>query len=127
MLTINVISGNAATALIKPNTVAISETLAKKYFRQANPVGETITIDHRPYQVTAVFANVPLHFHLKVNYLLSFASTDWNKTHETNWQRQQIYTYIKLKHGADAQQLESKFLPFVEKYAYPTIQPKGFT
>ena len=42
MLTLHVVSGNASDALAKPGKIALSSTLARKYFGDTNPVGETI-------------------------------------------------------------------------------------
>ena len=92
MLTIKVIKGHAETALTKPNTVAISATLAQKYFRDKNPLGESIKIDGQLREISAVFDDVPRHFHLKVNYVISMSSTNWATRMENNWQRQQIFT-----------------------------------
>ena len=125
MLTIEVVSGNAGEAITKPNTIALSSNLAKKYFPDKSPMGETIKVNNQAYEVTAVFAAPPKHFHLKINYLLSFASTGWASRFENNWQRQQLFTYLRLKPGTDASALEAKFKPFVEKYAYPDILAAG--
>lgn len=127
MLTVSVIEGNAESALVKPDQVALSATLAQKYFGDKSPLGETIKIDGKLWNVSAVFTDVPSHFHLKVNYVISFSSTNWSTRFENNWQRQQIFTYLKLMPGTDADALEAKFKPFVEKYAYPTIKEKGIT
>ncbi len=127
MLSIQTLSGNAREALTKPNTMALSSTLAHKYFGNKSPIGETLKVNNEVYQITAVFAVPPKHFHLRINYLLSFASTGWASRFESNWQRQQIFTYLRLKPGADAAALEAKFKPFVEKYAYPTILKEGVT
>jgi len=127
MLTLNVVSGNASDALTKPGTIALSSSLAKKYFGDRNPIGETIKVNNEVNEITAVFSDPPRHLHMKINYLISFSSTGWQTRFETNWQRQQLFTYLKLKPGTDAKALEDKFKPFVEKYAYPTIQPQGIT
>ena len=127
MLTLDVVSGNAPDALTKPNTIALSSTLARKYFGNTNPVGETLKANNEVYEITAVFSDPPRHIHMKINFLLSFASTGWQTRFENNWQRQQLFTYLKLKPGSDAKALEAKFKPFVEKYAYPTIQKQGIT
>jgi len=127
MLTIKIVSGDFGNALVKPNTVALSSALAQKYFGDKNPIGETIKINHDPYQITAIYADLPRHSHLKLNYIISFASTSWSRTHENNWQRQQIFTYLKLTPNADAKGLEAKFKPFVEKYAGSIFKEKGFT
>src|SRR5882762_8630303 len=127
MLTLNVDSGNASDALAKPGKIALSSTLARKYFGDTNPVGETIKVNNEVNEITAIFSDVPRHLHMKINYLVSLASTGWQASHENNWQRQQLFTYLKLKPGTDAKGLEAKFKPFVEKYAYPTIQSQGIT
>src|SRR5690348_14196639 len=36
------ISGNAATALVRPNTIIISQTIAQKYFGVDDPIGKSL-------------------------------------------------------------------------------------
>lgn len=127
MLSLRVIAGDGNTALVKPLTIALSESTAKKYFGERSALGETIKVDHVDRLVTAIFADPSAHFHLNIHYLTSLSTTQWSVRFENNWQRQQLFTYIKLKPGTDANALEAKLLPFVEKYAYPTIKDKGFT
>jgi putative ABC transport system permease protein len=127
MLDIRIVSGRGDTALVRPQTVALSETMASKYFGDENPIGETVKIDIRPYEVTAVFEDVAQHSHLRPQYLLSFATTGWASRFEDNWQRQQIFTYLKLAPGADAKALEAKFPAFVERYAKKVFEEKNFT
>ncbi len=129
MLDIQVISGSSTDALQKPNTIALSKTLAQKYFGEKNALGETIKIGKENFQVSAVFSDMSKHFHLRINYLISFATLtkSWKQDRFENWQFQQFFTYLKLKPGTDAKALESKFPAFVEKYAYPQIKSKGFT
>lgn len=126
MLTIKIVLGDNH-ALVNPNTLALSSTLARKYFGDKNPIGETVKIDHDPYSVTAVYEDLSTHSHLKLNYIISLASTNWSRTHENNWQRQQIFTYLKLIPKTDAHGLESKFKSFVEKYTGSMFKEKGFT
>ena len=126
ILTIDVIAGKAADALDRPETIALSKTLATKYFGEEDPVGKTVKVDNRPCEVTAVYVDPPQHFHLRANYLISFSTLGWHNTHQDNWQRQQFFTYLKLKPNTDANQLEAKFKPFVEKYASETFKEKGF-
>ena len=47
-------------ALSRPQTVALTETTARALFGDANPVGETVTVEHvLPLEVVAVVANPP--------------------------------------------------------------------
>ena len=105
----------------------MSQSVAKKFFGENDPVGKTVIINERDYLVTAVYADPPVHFHLKADYLLSMSTLEFLQTRIDNWQWQQIFTYLKLKPGTDAKNLESKFPAFVEKYAYPKIKSIGFT
>jgi len=66
IFTIPVIKGDPQTALSAPHTVAISESMAKKYFGNDEPVNKILKFDNRDdYLVTAVFQDIPQasHFH----------------------------------------------------------------
>ena len=43
------ISGNAKTALAQPGNMVITQSMAKKYFDRANPVGKTLKVDDKSY------------------------------------------------------------------------------
>jgi putative ABC transport system permease protein len=127
MLSLKPLSSNADASLDQPNTIALCESLAKKYFGEVDPIGKAIKINYNDYEVTAVYADPPVHFHLKLNYVMSFITLGWQNSHENNWQQHQIFTYLKLRPGTDAIALEEKFKPFIEKYAYPLTKPNGVT
>jgi putative ABC transport system permease protein len=113
--------GDATKALAAPSTVVISEEMAKKYFGNGNPLGKTIKVDKIDYNVTAVFAKLPQHFHLNFHYLMSLSTLGMPKERMERWTWNQFYTYIKLKPGADVNQLQSKFQAHVKKEIYPTL------
>ncbi|MEJ1240863.1 FtsX-like permease family protein [Chryseolinea sp. T2] len=125
MLSLNVVSGNRDSAVTRPGTVALSKSLAEKYFGANDPVGQSIKIDNIEREVTAVFADPPSNFHLKLRYILSLSTTNWAARFGDNFRRQQIFTYLKLKPGSDAATLESKFPAFIEKYAAPQLKELG--
>src|SRR5215510_7215252 len=53
--------GDAATALMKPGSVVITENMAKKYFGSEKALGKTLLMrqNKQPFTVTAVLKNVP--------------------------------------------------------------------
>ena len=55
--------GTAATALTQPNTVALSQSQAQKYFGDTKPNRRTLTLNNQfgktLYTVTAVYADMP--------------------------------------------------------------------
>jgi len=127
MLSLKIISGEGGSALDRPQTLALSESLAKKYFKDTNPVGKTIKVDNMDREITAVFADAPEQFHLRINYIITFAGTNWPKNQQDNFRRTQIFTYLKLAPGADANALQGKFVAFNEKYSAPQLKEIGMS
>jgi putative ABC transport system permease protein len=119
------ISGNAATALTGPNSIVISESVAGKYFGNADPVGKTIKIDKDDFTVKAVIATLPSHFHLDFSYLMSLPSAGITPQRMEKWTWNQFYTYVKLKPGAKIQSVQDKLQAHVKKEIYPTLTQKG--
>ncbi|MEJ0031999.1 MAG: ABC transporter permease [Bacteroidota bacterium] len=105
----------------RPLTVVLSESLAKKYFGDSNPVGKSIKIDDTDREITGVFLDVPEQTHIRINFILPFAGTSWAKYMDNNFRRQQIFTYLKLKPGTDWKELESKFIGFNERHTVPQL------
>ena len=53
---LDLISGDAATAISQPNSMIISKTVAEKYFGDEDPIGQVLTLDNQAdIQVTGVF------------------------------------------------------------------------
>src|ERR1051326_2874931 len=121
------IRGDASKALVAPNTIVISEELAKKYFGNEDPIGKIIKIDKADMNVTGVLAKLPAHFHLDFHYLISLPSAGIPKERMELWTWNQFYTYIKLKPGTDIQQLQNKFQAHVKQEIYPTLKQAGST
>ena len=78
------LKGNPETALTEPNSIVITEPLAKKYFGDENPIGKRLNFDAEfDLLVTGVMAEVPKNSHFRFNYLISFVThrawyvTEW--------------------------------------------------
>lgn len=121
--------GDESTALKEINTVVLSEKLAKKYFPNKNPIGETLIINDREAQVTGVLDALPGNFHLKIDFLSSFATVESFIKEERmqDWVWQQFYTYVKINQEDQKEILEEKFQAFVVKNIHPITNAKGFT
>ena len=86
------VRGDAAHALDDPNAVVLSESEAKKYFGNENPVGKTITLMSddlkEDYRVTGVFRDLPKNTHLRMNAVARFNPQSFftkNPTFLTSW------------------------------------------
>ncbi len=116
LFALTTLCGDPSKALNEPFKVALSETLAKKYFDRVNVVGETMEVDHNPYQVTAVFKDVPPNTHIKFAMLLSHATVaSINSNYkEENWSGNNEYTYLLLNSGIDLAAFNKKLFAFCE-------------
>ncbi|GAB4195559.1 MAG: ABC transporter permease [Wenzhouxiangellaceae bacterium] len=116
--------GDLQGSLEDPSSIVISERLARAYFGDSNPIGETLSTDTFDYQVTAVFKDLPENTHLKYNALLSmnrlrvFGITDNYQSPEQFFSAE-TYTYLLLDEGLDQAQLDRMLNQFYEKYMAP--------
>jgi len=77
IFTHEIIYGDQTSALTDPSSVAVSRSFAEKYFGNANPIGEMITLEGGDQRViTVVFADLPENSHLRYDVLLSSLSVD---------------------------------------------------
>ena len=127
------VSGDAS-ALSRPNTVVISETAARKYFREEEPLGKVLEMDgeHR-IEVVGVAKEVPNNSHIKFDFLVSYETLN-NQTRneegvpssETAWGWYDFNTYVLLQPGSDPKAFDAKFREYLweergerfEKYNY---------
>ena len=94
VVSIPVISGDRNATLARPNTVAISESMAKKYFRDENPIGKTMIMNSaRNLEVTAVYRDQPSNSHLQFDFL---ASLQIRKEFPFSWTHFNYLTYLKI-------------------------------
>lgn len=110
------IAGNPNTALTQPNSVVITESVARKYFNTTDCVGRELELPqgNNTLRVSGVCEDVPENTHLRFDLLQS--STSIGFIQQPNFINFSSYTYLKLVDGADVNVLESKFPDLVTKY-----------
>ncbi len=116
------IKGNPATALVDRSSVVLSESSARKYFGNEDPIGKHIEGDFGEFIVTGVCEDLPANCHFRFDMLFS-AYGSGSLTQE-NYIRFYGYVYVELKPGADPTALEKKFPKMVDTYAAPQIQAR---
>jgi putative ABC transport system permease protein len=69
------IHGDPATCLKEPGNLVLTETLARKYFGNQNPIGKIIQLSNKyDCNVTAVVEDMPHNSHMRLNALVAMAS-----------------------------------------------------
>jgi len=128
------IKGDEKTAFSEPNSVVLSEDMARKYFGRENPLGQTLRYQKQAdLKVTGVTKNVPNNAHFKFDFLapLQFQLNLWESQsgpsgRHNQWFWTGAWTYLLLPDAHAAQNLTSKFPAFVTKY-FPDRIKGGLT
>jgi ABC-type antimicrobial peptide transport system permease subunit len=69
------LEGDARTALEAPNSMVLTESLAKKYFGSKEAMGQVVNLDHRfDCKVTGVIRDLPGNTSIPFNFLVSWAT-----------------------------------------------------
>ena len=101
MFSHKILSGNKNGFLRQPDAVIITESTAKKYFGNENPVGKLIYAVNpgkKPLTVQGVIEDVPGNSHLKFDLVISLSTiTNTSYCYSCN----NTNTYFLLRKGAD--------------------------
>jgi putative ABC transport system permease protein len=113
------IKGNPKTVLTEQASLVFSKSAAKKYFGNADPVGQTVLIsgDAIPAQVTGIMEDMPENSLLKADMIVSMTTLTqkFNKGLDDQWGNYGATSYLLLKPGTNGKNLEAKLPAFMDK------------
>jgi putative ABC transport system permease protein len=121
------ISGDPKTALEAPNTVVITESMAKKYFGEEDPLGRILRFDNaRDFSVTGVVADIPANSHYRFNMLRSFRThIATGNVSDDMWFDVRFFTYLLLDEHTTPEQLERKLPGFIDRHIGEGLKATG--
>lgn len=120
VFSIPLIKGDPETVLERPQTLVLSQSAARRYFGDEDPVGKTLKMNGQAdFEVTGVFEDVPNNSHMKPQVLYSFETVVkwWGEEVRTAWQWDGFWNYILLREGTDPVAFEAKIPALVERLA----------
>ncbi|NKB32526.1 MAG: FtsX-like permease family protein [Pseudomonadales bacterium] len=117
----DILAGDPETAFDDMNSIAVSESFARSYFGDEDPIGKILESDSFSYRVTLMFADLPENTHLKYNALypysiLSAFVPDYEDNYIRGLTGVSIYTYLQVNPGFDPGSFDGIIEDFVEKY-----------
>ena len=112
------VAGDLKVALHDQYGVVISQELSRKYFGEANPIGELLTIDgiglKGEFTVTGV-VEVPANSSIRFDLLVSSQyRPDWGNADK--WNYYSAYTYVMLGEGTPPAALEERLRAFADEH-----------
>lgn len=112
------LKGDRASCLSMPCQVVITERIARKYFRDEDPVGKILIFNSNmgkvSCEVTGVMKEMPSNSHIHYNFLLSYATLP--KWVQEYWYKHEAYTYVLLDSPERKEEIERAFPQLAEKY-----------
>ncbi len=113
------IKGDSKISLSNPDFILLTESAARRYFKDQDPMGKTIKIDLGPngkdFFVTGILKDVPENSHFSFDFLISIRSFGYAGL-DTDWGFYNFYTYARLKSETDPSVFISKLQPLFKKY-----------
>ena len=113
--------GDPKQVLNKPQSMVISGSLAEKYFGRTDVVGKVIQVEISPtrgimdFVITGVAEEMPENSHFHYDILIS-SITFPDLLNNQGWSWNNFVSYILLREGASAAELEAKLLELNRKY-----------
>jgi putative ABC transport system permease protein len=106
--------GDPATALNSPHSIILTQKLAIKYFGNSNPIGKTITVENKAqFTVTGVFKNIPANSMFTFSAVIPYSYLKEIGVADRSWGNNSIFTFIRLRNGADIKSVNKKLTDIV--------------
>ncbi|NIN92450.1 FtsX-like permease family protein [bacterium] len=130
------IEGNPQTALKNPNSIVLSQSMVRKYFRDESPMGKVMKVGSsgEDYQVTGVMKDVPENSHLHFDFLASFITFKGRFPYykdgsdyffgSSNFSDNVTFTYMRLAREADAGEVAARIPGFIDRHL-PTFESES--
>lgn len=112
------ITGQAEDLLARPNTIVLTESMAEKYFGEADPIGQSLEVlggVNRRFEVVGILEDTPQNTHYRFNMLISLRSFE-DRIREDGWNGYNYYTYLRLDERTDLEALETRLPALSKKY-----------
>jgi len=109
------LSGNPETALKSPGSIVLSETKARKYFGNQDPLGQTLILSdsdiRKAFTVTGVMKDIPLNSQIQADIIGSFSELKYGLA----WGIWNYTTYILARTGSSFKSITAKLPAIVNR------------
>ena len=112
------IQGNRSKALMDPNSIVLTDRVAKNIFKQENPIGKTLHVKNSGNLTVTGIIKEQKNTHIRLGVILPFNLYREDPRYEP-WQRYNYFTYIRLHKNADPETLIRKLAEYQKKKLRP--------
>jgi putative ABC transport system permease protein len=125
------VAGDPTTVLSHPESVVLSQAMARKYFGDASPLGQTLTVSANvigesgkitthALKVTGVLRDLPHNTNLVADFVVpnSSQSDVLPQSLKEDWDSQQGYGYVTLAPDADPRLVVAKTRSIIDQHVH---------
>ena len=116
IFTFQIAEGNRSNPLPDNNSIAISQKMAAKYFKNESAIGKSFRLDNiSDAKVTAVFRDIPENSSIRFEFIIPFELYGKKNPWLKDWGNNGIQTYVKLHDGRSRGAVDKKIKEFIKK------------
>jgi putative ABC transport system permease protein len=118
--------GDPATVLSEPLSIVMTESTAKKYFGNEDPIGKVVDFNKDLHlKVTGIAKDIPTNSH--IDFDMAVPLSNWRNAFWMNqWPSNNLFAYVQLNPKTDPQNLIKRFPPFMDRYLGKFYRDNGF-
>jgi putative ABC transport system permease protein len=125
------VTGDPAQVFSEPESIVLSQRVAKKYFGDASPLGKVVTISGRSHggltleshslTVSGILRDLPENTHLAADVLVpnSSKADQISQLEKENWWNNSLFGYVQLAPNTTPDQVVTKLGPILDKATNP--------
>jgi putative ABC transport system permease protein len=120
------VRGNTETALPDKNSLVLTESTARRYFGDEDPMGKVLHLDEleQDFKVTGVVRDVPANSSIRFDMV---SRVEWlGEERLARWAEFVAYAYVRLKPGVSAEAFNPKIEGIFQERVGPNWPPKPY-
>jgi putative ABC transport system permease protein len=116
----DMVRGDPNTALNDPSSIVITESTAKTFFGDQDPINQLIKVDNgQELKVTGVVKDVPKQSFFEFDYVLPFsyyeATQSWVRNGKNSWDNNSFQMYVQLQPGTEEASVNNSIQDIIKK------------
>ncbi|MGD8344082.1 MAG: ABC transporter permease, partial [Desulfobacterales bacterium] len=118
------LQGSRINALLEPDAIVLTESLAKRIFKQENPVGKRLHLrELGDFNVSGVIKDQQnTHLHLVAGAILPFGAFKKPTPERGPWKHFNYTTYVMLQKSAEPEAVNQKLADYPKKIFGPEVK-----
>lgn len=125
MFDFGLLKGDPTISFKEANTLVMTESAAKKYFGEEEPIGKLIQLgapgQQQTFEVTGITQDTPGNSYIEYDILLSLKGFPIERLY-WSWVWTQLETYVRLSPSANPEQVQQKIAALPQKHASETLK-----